>query len=82
MDDEQTFLVDAQKERDKQVAGGDAPGYEPDPALQDAIDAAEASGSDPGSEEPGLMGMGGLSKSEIEVQKQDIAQRKENVGTP
>lgn len=80
MDEEQVFLVDAQKERDQQVAqqGG---GYEPDPAIQDAIDAAEASDSVPGSEEPGFLGMGGLSAGDIAAQKQDIAERKQNAGT-
>ncbi len=75
MDDEQTFLVEAQKVRDQQVAQEGGGEYQPDPAIQDAIDAAEASGAEPGSGEPGLMGLGGLSASEIEAQKQDIAER-------
>lgn len=82
MDDEQTFLVEAQKVRDQQVAEQGSAGYEPDPAIQDAIDAAASSGSEPGSEEPGFMGLGGLSNSEIEAQKQDIAQRESAVDAP
>jgi hypothetical protein len=81
VDDEQTFLVEAQRVRDQQVAetGGE---YQPDPAIQDAIDAAEASGTEPGSGEPGFLGLGGLSNSEIEAQKQDIAQRGSSVDAP
>ena len=75
MDDEQTFLVDAQKVRDQQVAEQGGGNYEPDPAIQDAIDAAASSGSEPGSEKPGFLGLGGLSNSEIEAQKQDITER-------
>ena len=75
MDDEQTFLVEAQKVRDDQVQQGGAARYEPDPAMQAAIDAAEQSNTEPGSEEPGFLGLGGLSSGDIEAQKQDIAQR-------
>jgi hypothetical protein len=82
VDDEQTFLVEAQKVRDQQVAEQGGAEYQPDPAIQDAIDAAEASGTEPGSGEPGFMGLGGLSNSEIEAQKQDIAQRGGAVDTP
>lgn len=79
MDDEQTFLVEAQKVRDEQV-GGQGGGYEPDPAMQAAIEAAEQSPTEPGSQEPGFLGLGGLSTGDIEAQKQDIAQRGGSVG--
>jgi hypothetical protein len=84
MDEETEFLLDAQRERDKQVAeqGGS---YEPDPAIQDAIDqaqAAAAGGPEPGSEEPGLLGLGGLSRAEIDAQQQEIAERQRAVEVP
>lgn len=84
MDEEQEFLVDAQQERDRQVAERGGP-YEPDPAIQDAIDHAQATAADgpePGSEAPGLMGLGGLSRAEIDAQQQDIAARQSSVDVP
>ncbi|CAN5888039.1 hypothetical protein BH23ACT12_BH23ACT12_20900 [soil metagenome] len=80
MDEEQVVLVEAQKKRDQQVVEQGV-SYEPDPAIQDAIDEATESGSEPGSEEPGFLGMGGLSAGDIAAQKEDIAQRARNVGT-
>jgi hypothetical protein len=71
--DEQQFLADAQQVRDEQLASGTG-GV--DPAVQAAVDHASetaGSGPEPGSEQPGFFGLGGLSKSEIEAQKQDIA---------
>jgi hypothetical protein len=85
MDGEQEFLADAQRERDKQLAEQGGSSYEPDPAIQDAIDHAKetaATGPEPGSEAPGLMGLGGLSKAEIDAQQQDIAQRQSSVDVP
>ena len=80
MDDEQTFLVEAQKVRSQQVVEQGAPaGYEPDPAMQAAIDAAEQSDTEPGSQAPGFLGLGGLSPGDIEAQKDEIAQRAQNV---
>lgn len=77
MDQEQEFLVDAQRKRDEQVVEQGGP-HEVDPAIQAGIDEAMANaenGPEPGSEEPGFMGLGGLSKSAVEAQKQDIARR-------
>lgn len=80
MNEEQEFLVDAQRTWDEQRTG-DPADYRPDPAIQRGIDQAmdEAGDVEPGSEEPGFMGLGGLSKSDIEAQKQDIARRAESV---
>lgn len=85
MDEEQEFMLDAQRERDKQLAEQGASSYEPDPAIQEAIDHAKetaADGPEPGSEAPGLMGLGGLSRAEIEAQQQEIAQRQSAVDVP
>jgi hypothetical protein len=85
MDEEQEVLIDAQRERDKQVAEQGASSYEPDPAIQDAIDHAKATAADgpePGSEAPGLMGLGGLSRAEIDAQQQEIAERQSAVEVP
>lgn len=81
MDEEQEFMLEAQKVRDEQVMsqGGES-GYEPDPAIQDAIDAAASSNVEPGSGEPGFMGLGGLSNSDIKAQQDDIAERARNIG--
>ena len=78
MDDEQTFLVEAQKERDQQVAEQGV-AYEPDPAIQEGIDQAMETPPEIGSGEPGFLGLGGLSKSEVEAQKAEIAQREDAV---
>lgn len=78
MENEQEVLAEAQRARAQQV-DAEAIGYEIDPAIQAGIDHAietADTGPEPGSQAPGLMGLGGLSKSEIEAQKQDIAQRK------
>jgi len=83
MDEEQEFIADAQRVRDEQVAS-QGTNYEVDPAIQAGIDHAienAESGPEPGSEEPGLLGIGGLSKSDIEAQKEDIAQRRSAQGT-
>ena len=83
MNEEQEFLVEAQKVRDEQLASQGA-SYEPDPAVQAAIDhVAETAGSgpEPGSAAPGFMGLGGLSRAEIDAQKDDIAQRSKQIGT-
>jgi hypothetical protein len=75
MDEEQEFLEEAQRVRDEQLA---SEGVEGDPAVQAAIDhAAETAGTgpEPGSEQPGYFGLGGLSSSEIEAQKLDTARR-------
>ncbi|HEX2053011.1 MAG TPA: hypothetical protein VHJ78_04690 [Actinomycetota bacterium] len=81
MNEEQEFLVEAQRARDAQVMGqGGQASYEPDPAIQEAIDdAVQNSTVEPGSMEPGFMGMGGLSKSDVEAQERDIAERARNV---
>jgi hypothetical protein len=79
MSEEQEVLAEAERARATQV---DVVGYEIDPAIQAGIDAAkerEATGPEPGSDEPGFMGLGGLSKGEVEAQKQDIAQRASKV---
>jgi hypothetical protein len=79
MGEEQEVLAEAQRARAEQV---DVVAYEIDPAIQAGIDAAkerDATGPEPGSEAPGFMGMGGLSKGEVEAQKQDIAQRASKV---
>lgn len=77
MENEQEVLAEAQRARAEQV-DAQVIGYEIDPAIQAGIDHAietAGTGPEPGSQEPGLMGLGGLSKSEVEAQKQDIAQR-------
>jgi hypothetical protein len=80
MNEEQEFIVEAQKVRDEQVmTQGGGTGYEPDPAIQEAIDAAASSNTEPGSGEPGFMGLGGLSNSEVRAQQEDIAERARNV---
>lgn len=79
MSEEQEVLAEAERARAAQV---DVVGYEIDPAIQSGIDAAkerEATGPEPGSDEPGFMGLGGLSKGEVEAQKQDIARRASKV---
>ncbi|HEX2177969.1 MAG TPA: hypothetical protein VHL54_00395 [Actinomycetota bacterium] len=79
MSEEQEVLAEAERTRATQV---DVVGYEIDPAIQAGIDAAkerDATGPEPGSDEPGFMGLGGLSKGEVEAQKQDIAQRASKV---
>lgn len=79
MSEEQEVLAEAKRVRATQV---DVPGYEIDPAIQSGIDAAkerDATGPEPGSDEPGFMGLGGLSKSEVEAQKEEIARRASNV---
>ncbi len=78
MDDEQTFLVEAQKVRDQQVAEQGVT-YEPDPAIQAGIDQAMETPPEPGIGEPGFMGLGGLSKSAVEAQQAEIAQREDSV---
>jgi hypothetical protein len=77
MENEQEVLAEAQRARAQQV-DAQVIGYEIDPAIQAGIDHATetaGTGPEPGSQAPGLMGLGGLSKSEVETQKQDIAQR-------
>ena len=72
----QDFLAEAGQVRQEQLAGKGPVG---DPAVQSAIDHATqtaGSGPEPGSEEPGFMGLGGLSSAEIEAQKQDIARER------
>jgi hypothetical protein len=76
--DEQQFLADAERVRDEQVGSG-AGTAQGDPAVQAAIDHANetaGTGPEPGSQQPGYFGLGGLSNSEIEAQKQEIAQQK------
>ena len=73
---EEEFMAEAQRIRDEQVAGG-GPGI--DPAVQGAVDHAAStagSGPEPGSQEPGFMGLGGLSSAEVEAQKQEIARER------
>ena len=80
MDEEQEFIVEAQRVRDEQVMSqGGETGYEPDPAIQQAIDAAANSNVEPGSGEPGFMGLGGLSNSDVKAQQDEIAERARNV---
>lgn len=77
METEHEFIADAQRIRDHQVAQQGA-NYEPDPAIQAGIDQAmqdAASGPEPGSQQPGFMGLGGLSKAEVDAQKDEIVQR-------
>ncbi len=77
MNEEQGFLAEAQRVRDEQVASQGVTSNV-DPAVQAGIDHAietAGSGPKPGSRAPGLRGLGGLSKSDIDAQKKDIAQR-------
>ncbi len=77
MNEEQEFLAEAQRARDEQVASRGATSNV-DPAVQAGIDHAietAGTGPEPGSKAPGLLGLGGLSRSDIDAQKQDIAQR-------
>jgi hypothetical protein len=76
MDDEQEFIAEAQRVRDEQVASQET--HEADPAVQASIDHANetaGTGPEPGSGEPGFLELGGLSKSEIEAQQQEVAER-------
>ena len=81
MDEEQEFLAEAERVRGEQ-AGSQGATPEVDPAVQASVDYANetaGSGPEPGSQQPGFFGLGGLSSSEIEAQKQEIAQSKSNV---
>lgn len=72
MDDEQEFLAEAERVRDEQVRVSN----EVDPAVQASIDHANqtaGTGPEPGSQQPGFFGLGGLSKAEIDAQQQEIA---------
>jgi hypothetical protein len=79
MNEEEQFLADAEQVREEQVGPqGSTP--QVDPAVQAGIDyAAETAGSapEPGSGEPGFFGLGGLSKMEIEAQKQSIGRQQD-----
>jgi hypothetical protein len=72
----QDFLAEAEQVRQEQVAGQKPSG---DPAIQAAVDHAQqtaGTGPEPGSEQPGFMGLGGLSAGEVEAQKQEIARER------
>lgn len=77
MDEGQEFLAEAERVRQEQVgAQGGTPAV--DPAVRGAVEHAEqtaGSAPEPGSGEPGLMGLGGLSASDIDAQKEDIARQ-------
>ena len=84
MNEQQQFLADAERVREEQLERHGS-SYEVDPAIQAGIDHAietAGSGPEPGSQAPGFMGLGGLSKADVQAQQEDIAQRSRATGTP